>query len=224
MKKYSIDEITPLKDSVKLFRIVPDDKKNMGFKPGQFVKLCDVEERVYRPYSIASSPDEEYLEFAVKMVGGQFTSYLDGLRVGDALLVDGPFGDFTFEGQEKCVFIAGGTGIAPLMSIIRYIEEKNVKGDFTLFFSCKHTKDILFRDELEKLENVKAVFTLTREEPEDWKGEKGRVCEEMINKYVKDVEKQHWYVCGPLAMCLNLRKRIVGMGGKDEKIKIEGWG
>jgi len=220
MKRYIINEITPLENSMKVFKLVPEDGENIEFKPGSFVKIWDVEERINRPYSIASSPNPDYLEFCIKIVG-QFTEYLDTLEKGDELLVEGPFGHFTYEEQENCVFLAGGAGIAPIMSIVRYIENNDIKGNFVLIFSCKHEKNIYYYEELKKLKNVKVIFTLTREE---WKGEKGRIDKKMIEKYVSDIEKQHWYICGPLTMCLNLRKLIGGIGGKDENVKIEGWG
>jgi ferredoxin-NADP reductase len=180
-----------------------------------------------RPYSIASAPGAEKLEFCIKMVGGKFTSKLDKLETGDIVGIEGPMGHFTYEG-DKCVFICGGSGIAPIMSMIREISQKKIDGKFYAFISSRRRDTLVYYDELKELEkenpNLKIIFTLTREEPKDWSGKCGRIGDVMLREHVEDPKEYNWYLCGPMKMVLALKKCIVGIGGDEMKVKFEGWG
>ncbi len=178
-------------------------------------------------YSIASSPTEEELEFCIKMIGGQLTSILNRAQVGDTYLVEGPMGHFIYEGQKRCGFVAGGTGIAPFISMLRFIRDKGVEGKFILFYSARRRDIILYKKELEDLagsESVDVVITLTREEPEGWTGEKGRINEAMLRKHGGELKGYHWFLCGPLKMTIVLREALLAGGVDEDKLKFEGWG
>lgn len=230
MEIYRINEINKC-DDVKIFRLSPI-KGKIDYEAGHFLMLHILDKNNgsldKRPYSIASSPTQEYIELAIKMVGGRFTSKLDKLKEGDLVGMEGPFGDFTYKGQEKCAFIAGGTGIAAFMGMLRYIDAQRKKGKFVLFYSCRKKDEILYADELmelsEKNSDIEVVCFLTREEPEDWKGELGRVDKERIEKYAADSEDYDWYICGPVKMTASLKQILIEMGIPEDKIRIEGWG
>lgn len=160
--------------SVKLFGVQLE--KPFDFKPGQFVMLSAVGyvdkigKGPKRAYSIASAPGGVELELVIKINAGPcFSAYLDTLKVGDAVQVDGPYGTFFLHepvGSET-VFIAGGTGIAPLMSMIRHVQEKKVPR-MKLLFGVKTSKDMIYRNELDGVKNLDVVYCLSQEKSGDF--------------------------------------------------------
>lgn len=231
MEVYRINEIKKCCDDVKIFKLSPI-KGKISYSAGHFLMLHILDERGEsvdkRPYSIASSPTQEYIELAIKMVGGRFTSELDKVGEGALVGVEGPYGSFTYKEQEKCAFIAGGTGIAPFMGILRYIDAQNKKGKFALFYSCRKKDEALYADELTELSkknsDINVACFLTREEPEGWKGELGRIDKERIQKYAANPEEYDWYICGPVKMTVSMKEILIGLGVPEGKISIEGWG
>ncbi len=229
-KKFKIDEKKTEGDLLYL-SISPIDGKNILFSPGQFVKLISSnkqEEPKSRFYSIISSPLDSHLQFIIKIVG-RFTNHLNSLEKGDMIEAEGPYGHFIFKKEKKAVFIAGGVGIAPVLSILREISQKKTNGDFFLFYSNK-SKEIPFFDELKKISekstNIKIIFTLTKEQPAHWEGESGRIDINLISKYipVEKLNEFYFYMCGPLNMTLSLKKDLTLKGVLENNIIIEGWG
>ena len=234
-KPYIVRSVQIDADGVKVFILEPKDGQNIAFKPGQFVKIYDEKEEKFRPYSIASNPEETNLEFLIKMVGGEFTTYLDTVAVGTTLYVEGPLGHFKFKDRDEsgtkpsnCGFIAGGTGIAPILSILGHISKTGIRGDFVFFYSIRTKADMLQKEKLARLEreikNLKIIYTLTRESPEGWKGELGRIDGKRIGGNVYDTANRQWLMCGPLKMVTSLKKELVELGVSEDKVKFEGWG
>ncbi len=229
--EYSISKITPDGQEVRVYTLTPCGQKLDSFLPGQFAKLAlkkNGTTSISRPYSIASAPSPDgILEFCIKMEKGQLTSLLEKACVGDVIEVDGPYGHFAYSESKKTVLLAGGTGIAPMMSMARYIRNKEIKGEVVLIYSNKTEKDILYRKELEtfKQKGFIIVHTLTREEEgSPWKGERGRISKELVEKYVKDPQNSSWYFCGPLQMVTAFKQIALELGADPKKIKLEGWG
>lgn len=229
IKRYGISNIEQMSVDIKKFTLQGSGK--LVFKPGQFVSIYLMENgrfTISRPFSIASSPAANHLEFCIRIVGGQFTGALDKLKVGAELGVAGPFGHFAYEEQKECVFAVAGTGIAPIMSILRYVNEKRIMGDFILMYSNKTKDAILYYDELKKMQEgnprIKLVFTLTRETPQNWVGECGRIDETMIKKHITRSVEKAWYLCGPLEFVKAIKECALAKGTAPDRIKIEGWG
>ncbi|MGC8899379.1 MAG: ferredoxin--NADP reductase [Candidatus Micrarchaeia archaeon] len=224
-KIYIIKRIEKIGDT-KIFRMEPEDGKNIQFRPGQFVKIIKPETNEFRPYSISSIPEWNFLEFVIRMVGGKFTSYLDGLKEGDRVEVEGPLGHVQYKGEKKCIFVAAGTGIAPIISMLRCIRKKEIEGDFYLFYSNKTKNETVYFDELKKMNNegkVRVVFTCTREEVPGF--ESGRVGEEMLKKYLpEELDDFKVFMCGKMEMMLSLKEIFEKLGVKKENVKFEGWG
>lgn len=228
-KKYQTKEIVTLK-------LEPIEPFNMDFKPGQFVNLYiqrEGETLLARPYSIASSPtNKEYLELTIKIIeGGRFTSRVASLNEGDIVKIGGPFGKSFFFDEEKMkdvVLIGGGTGVTPFISIIRYAADKNLGNKITYFYSARTMDSLLYRKELEEIalkhKNIKVVFTCTREESPEWKGERGRINIDMIKRYVDLDSNKYFMLCGPPEMIKSLVEQLKSAGIKEEKIIHESWG
>lgn len=223
-----IGEIIKVKQEtpdVKTFRLKLEQP--IKFIPGQFCmvscigkKICDGEDR---PFTFASSPTEEEIELTVKIMG-KYTHALDSLTVGDKFNISQPSGtalNFDETVKEDVVFIAGGSGVTPFMSAIRYAIKKQLPNKMTLLFSNRKKEDIIFRQELDNLpDNIKVIYTLTNEQ---WDGESGRVSIEMLRKYVDNPGDKLWYICGPPPMVQAMKELLFGMGIIEKNIRMEGW-
>jgi len=225
----SIDENPP---GTRIFRLEPEEGQVPEFLPGQFafIHILDKSGKSAdkRPYSIASAPGGRHMEFCIKMVKGRMTSKLELLKAGDALGVEGPLGRFTYTGQPAAAFIAGGSGIAPFMSMLRHIAAKKLKGKFVLFYSSRTKDGISYEKELKSLQqanpDIRVVITLTREVPDGWAGECGRLNDGMIIKHTDDAKDFSWWVCGPMELINSMKACLAGMGVDPKKLELEGWG
>ena len=230
MLKYKISSITKTAGDIKIIRMIPI-AESLKFRSGQFVIMHFLDGQGNsidkRPYSIASEPNSPYLEFCIKMVGGRFTSKLDLLGEGAVVGIEGPMGVMGYEG-EKCVFICGGTGIAPIMSMVRDLAQKRKNGSFFDFNSAKNRETLIYYDELLQLEkknpSLHIIVSLTREEPKGWAGRCGRIGGVLLHEYVANPEEYSWYVCGPLEMSSAIRECISAMGADPKRVHVEGWG
>lgn len=228
---YKIISISEPAPETKIFRMVPQEGAMLKFAPGQFVFLHILENNksiAKRPYSIASSPDAPHMEFCIKIRHGVCTGKLDKMKAGEVVGVEGPFGAFKYEDQKEAGFVAGGVGVAPFIGMLRYIADKKLRGRFILFYSTRTKNDVLYADELTELStrnpDIKVVITLTRETPPGWKGECGRLGDEMIKKHAGDPQRMSWWICGPLEMVAAVKTCLVNSGKDQKDIKMEGWG
>ncbi len=201
------------------------------YQPGQFImltleepKLADLKAK-QRAYSIASSPTEKgHLEVVIKETpNGFFSKYMvRDCAPGEKVKFTGPWGHFVYSETMAghLVLIGAGSGIAPLLAMMRYLTDKKAPNKVTLFFSNKTHEDVIYKKELAALPqqnpNLRVVNTLTREDrPEGWEGELGRVSAEMVRKYIPDVNAALYYLCGPPLMVDGVVKML------KEELKIE---
>ncbi len=191
--------------------------KEFSFLPGQYAqielqlkeseqfKVLNNEPRTQkRTFSISSSPLQKgYLELTTKAIDRGLVSVylLKYLKLGDIIKLKGPLGKFFFDEKttkKNIVFLAAGSGISPLMSMIRYIHEKKISINTTLLYSNKTQQEILWKEEIETMvktnAHIKHVFTLTQEA---WQGRTGRIDKDLVFSYVKEKENTDFYVCGP---------------------------
>ena len=178
--KAKIVEARMLTDKEKLFRIELENKMNLGHLPGQFV-MVSIFGFGEAPISVCSSPsDKGYFELTVRNAG-VFTDKMHKLQKGDVLGIRGPFGKgFPIDNMfgYDVVIVAGGLGIVPLRSLIRYITHN--RGDFgnvQILLGCRSPKELLFEDETKdwmKRSETKFSCTVDRADP-DWKGNVGLI-------------------------------------------------
>ncbi len=219
---------------VRTFRLVPlaSNRLPFDFVPGQYLNLSLMVDgkKVRRSYTIASSPTRAgYCELTVKREEhGVSSRHLhDAIREGSLLDVSAPAGRFTFTGAEaqNIVLIAGGVGITPLMSKIRYLTDLGWPGEIYLVFAVKTERDVIFRDELDYLRrrfpNLRVTVTTTRDDGTNWTGERGRISPELLSSVVPRLSSQHVHICGPVDMMNAIVEMLRGMGVPAESIKLE---
>jgi ferredoxin-NADP reductase/DMSO/TMAO reductase YedYZ heme-binding membrane subunit len=219
---------------VRTFRLVMPDSPRLPFEhqPGQYLNLTlEIDGRkVRRSYTIASSPTRiGYCELSIKREEQGLASrhFHDRIREGDLLEVAAPAGRFTFTGKEapEIVMIAGGVGITPLMAKIRYLTDLAWPGQIRLIFSVKTAEDFIFRDELEALQqrfaNLRVTVTATREADPNWRGERGRISPELLERVAPNLTASRVHLCGPTEMTKPIIEMLRQLGVPEDHIKFE---
>lgn len=208
-----------------------------GHWPGQHVDIrltADDGYQAERSYSIASPPEEELLTLTVERVeDGEVSTYLlDELRVGDALEFRGPIGRHFIWRQTRggpICLIAGGTGITPLMAMLRHRRRSRARIPASLIYSARSLADVVYRDELDTMargdHDLRLVYALTREHPGDWNGHRGRVNEVLLAKNgFTPAQNPTFFVCGPTGFVESISSMLVKLGFDPFAIKTERFG
>ncbi len=208
--------------------------QDFDFYPGQYVMLKvpypPTGEELKRAYSIASSPlQRDRLELTVRRKEGGKASVIltTEVKEGDRFYIKGPYGKFYWtEGlSTRVVLLGAGSGVVPLMCILRYIRDKelhNVKA--TMLVSYTSYEEIIYRKELEELakhSNIKVRITLTRNAPENWKGYRGRINADMVLSEIEDLPANLYYLCGPPAFVEDMKALLTELGVDRKQIKTE---
>ncbi len=222
---------------VKTFRLVDPNGDLLPFShlPGQFLTLTvEIDGKTTkRAYTIASPPTRrDAVEITVKREPlGVVSQYLhDRLKVGDELTIAAPAGYFTFTGHEadSIVLIGGGVGVTPLMSVIRYLTDREWPGDIFLLFSCKASRDVLFRQEIERLKarcpNLHVTVITTREARGNGAARSGRVTPALIGNAVPAIASRRVHLCGPPPMMEAVKQMLGELGIPASQIKTENFG
>lgn len=221
-----IQEIIPRTYNVKSFRF--PRPSNFDYLAGQFMFITIRTEKseLRKHFTISSSPTEtDHLEFTKKITGSTFSNALDSLKTGGWARIDGPYGYFTFSGEHPRIgLLSGGIGITPLRSICRYCTDKKLETEIVLLYGNKTEQDIVFGPELEKMQtenkNLKVVLTIS-EASSSWKGQTGRIDEEMIKKEIPDYTNRTFYTCGPPAMVEAMKTLLQNLKVWENQIRIE---
>jgi ferredoxin-NADP reductase len=205
------------------------------YLPGQFVSVRFTNGGTVhgpRSFSISSSPTERNsIELTIKKTG-EFTTALWELTEGHELQLTGPFGLFYLDPDKArdrdICFIAGGTGIAPLLSMLRWAQDKGLPNRFILLYSVRTAEDVIYALELAERsaasENLTAVITLTRQEhAKGWKGEYGRINADKIHRYIPNLKQTDFFICGPPEMVNAVVKTLFDLGVERGHVKIERW-
>jgi ferredoxin-NADP reductase len=220
---------------VKTFRFVDPDGGKLPFTylPGQFITVTIVSDGVpvRRSYTIASSPTRrDSCEITVKREQyGVVSQYLhDQVHIGDLVQLIGPSGKFTFTGQESdsLVLIAGGVGVTPMMSVIRYLTDRSWSGEIFFLFGCKSEIDIIFREEIEYLQKRHAnlhVTILLNKKPDDAKSPylSGYITKEVVTERVPAIVSRRVHICGPPPMMEAVKRTLLELEVPEENIKTE---
>jgi ferredoxin-NADP reductase len=232
----SISGIKPETGAVKTFTLQLPDW--MRHRAGQHYDIRLTAEDGYqaqRSYSIASEPEREgEVDITVERIeDGEVSTYLHDVAViGDRIEVRGPIGRYfvwEMDGTEPLLLIAGGSGVVPLMSMIRHRRAREAKNPTALLYSSRSFEDIIYYEELETLSKAKdglQIFhTLTRSQPAGWKGYARRIDEAILKEVAGPLGRlAQVYICGPTLMVEAAANALVKIGIDSNQIRTERFG
>jgi len=225
-----LEKIIELTPTVRTFRLRFPEGKGIAFKAGQFcmvqVPKPGEDKPLKKAYSICSSPFEtSTIDLCIKLIeGGYATNWFWTLKEGAPVTVTLPYGGFFLKEpiENDLVFVATGTGLAPLRSMIRVLLRDGFQRQILLLFGVRYENEILYRDEFQDLEkhhsNFKFIPTISR--PKDWKGEVGYV-QETLKKFVADPKGKQIYVCGLVPMIEAVEKAAAEIGFDKKQVHFE---
>jgi ferredoxin-NADP reductase len=208
-----------------------------GHLPGQHVDVRLTAEDGYqtqRSYSIASPPEARWLALTVERIDdGEVSPYLVGeLQVGDQLELRGPVGGYFVwraGGDRPLLLVAGGSGVAPLMAMLRHRSAVSAKTPARLLYSSRTLEDVIFRDELQRLssahDGLEVRYTLTRSQPPGWRGYARRIDAAMVQDVAWPKEQMpEVFVCGPTPFVEEAATLLVGRDYEPSWVKTERFG
>ena len=200
---------------------------DIAFFPGQYVDISIPGTEATRSFSMANTSSKEsgQLEFVIKVYpDGLFSQLLDtGLHPGDRVDVLGPFGVFTLrDGRDSdLVFVGGGAGMAPILSVLRSLAERGSTRKATYYYGARTQQELCFEDELRALEQTLPNFTyvpaLSRPEDGDHDTEVGRITD-VVPRRETDLTGSDCYVCGPPSLVEAAMSMLAGLGASEKHI------
>jgi ferredoxin-NADP reductase len=224
--------VTPATPSTRIVRLDLGGRA-FSYEAGQ-AAMIGVAGRVERvPYSIASAPAESRehgaIDFLIKVEpSGRWGHQFDGIAPGMRLGVRGPSGSFVLPqapDERRFLFIAGGTGIAPIRAMIRQGLITGQPGHRKLLYSAKTTDDFAYLPELSEMakhDGLVLRLHVTREAPIEWRGERGRIGAAQLAPLIDDAATL-CFVCGPQAMVADVPVMLAELGIDRRRIRVEEW-
>jgi ferredoxin-NADP reductase len=213
VKLKSIDKITH-----DVLKIVTEKPSTYNFTPGQATDIS-INKKDWKdkknPFTFTSLPEDNYLEFTIKTYPSHdgMTNELLELKANDEFIIHEVYGAINYQGEG--VFIAGGAGVTPFISIFRDLESKEKIGNNTLIFANKTKKDIILEDEFKQLLNSNFVNVLSDEKAEGY--ENGYITKDIIEENSGGMNKL-FYLCGPPPMMEAIEKQLADLHVAEKSI------
>ncbi|WDE98461.1 iron-sulfur cluster-binding domain-containing protein [Lentisphaera profundi] len=225
MEVLHIRQLTP---TIKNFRLRPLEQY-VDYDPGQFLTFHTGEtQKVARCYSLNSSPSRPGIyEVSIKLIkNGLGSTWMhEQVKAGDILKVSNPAGRFAYEADDKVsIFVAGGVGITPMMSMIKYAVDKGHSQPIYFFYSARTIDEMAFHDELKIISTMSSAIhyiPILSQPPENWDGESGRLNDEVIAKYKIDFPNATLYTCGPAPLMESVKTMALNQGMPENKFHNE---
>jgi len=201
---------------------IVEKPENYKFTSGQATEISINKsglEKMKREFTFTTLPDNPFLEFTIKMYLDHdkgMTRHLKDLKEGDELILHGIFGTINYKGPG--IFIAGGAGVTPFISILRNLRKQGKLDGNKLILSNKTKGDIILEQEFRNMLGDNLILTLTREKKEGYENRK--IDENFLKEKIKDF-KTNFYICGPPIMVLELRILLEKLGAKISSITFE---
>jgi predicted ferric reductase len=222
-KPFEVVSVSPERGNAWSVTLRPKGHDGFKFQPGQFAWItawaspfADAE----HPFSISSSSEKApELVFTIKRLG-DFTARIKELQPGQVVYVDGPYGSFSMDRHAHAkgvVFLAGGVGITPMMSMLRSMADRGDKRPALLIYANNDLENVTFREEIEELKsrlNLKVVHVL-RHPPAGWQGESGYVTKATLQRHLPSERTRNTYemfICGPQPMMDAMEKALAELG------------
>lgn len=219
-RPWRVREVRPERGESWTLSLEPEGHQGLRFLPGQVAWLTirrspfGIREH---PFSFSSSAMErDHIAFTIRELG-DFTSTVGDIVPGERAYVDGPYGTFDLDQHTGLgyVFIAGGIGSAPIMSMLRTMADRGDDHSAIFFYGNRTWDDVIFREEVTELEgrlNLKVVHVL-EEPPEGWEGEKGFVTRDVLDRHLPADRRQRvHFICGPIPMIASVERSLRALG------------
>jgi len=204
-----------------VLEIVAEKPKHYNFTPGQATEVAINKDGWIdkkRPFTFTSLPDDDFLQFTIKTYPSHkdVTNELLKLKKDDELILHDVFGAISYKGEG--IFIAGGAGVTPFISIFRYLQSKNEIGDNKLIFANKTKDDILLNQEFKNLLGDNFINILSDEKTDEYAY--GQITESFLNANIDCIDQQ-FYICGPPPMMEAIQMQLSNLGISKESITVE---
>lgn len=228
-RPWTVDRITPERDRTTVLTLRPDGHDGFRFEPGQFAWIMVGRSPfsvTSHPFSFCSSAERNgSLEVAIK-AAGDFTSSVATVEPGTEVCVDGPHGVFSidqYEGAGFCL-IAGGVGIAPVLSMLETLADRGDLRPVVLFAGNRSWDSIILRervDELTRRLNATVVHIL-EQPPQEWTGESGYLDADVLARHLPNgLRRFQFFACGPAPMLAAVQTALVAVGAPADRIHTE---
>lgn len=230
-----IADIRTYSENLRVFRLMLPEGSGFSFVPGQFVMvslpgLADANGRkIAKAYSIASPPSQNgILELCIASYpAGALSPKLFQKGIGDEVIVTGPYGVFQLKqpANPGTVFMAGGTGLAPLICMLRSLYDAGYKEKLWLFYSISEPQLFMFKEELlgySSSNGLKLIVSTSNPES-SWNWEKGRVTDTFPRHAAEISKDTQFYICGPPIMVTDTVKMLEQLGFRKENMHKEQW-
>jgi len=228
-RPYSVTEVRAIAPRTWALTVQAEGHAGLRFQPGQFAWLTidrtpfSVREH---PFSFSSSAEQTGLyEFTIKELG-DFTSHIGEVEPATRAYLDGPYGAFSTERYQGpgYIFVAGGVGIAPIMSMLRTFDDLGDRRPITLIYGSPSVEEAIYREELDGLAqrlDLDIVHVLGRA-PDGWSGEAGRITGEVLDRHLPDrAPRRQCFICGPDAMMDAVERLLLERGIPAEHLQLE---
>ncbi|MBX3145787.1 MAG: ferric reductase-like transmembrane domain-containing protein [Gemmatimonadales bacterium] len=229
-KPYRVISVVPERGDAWTLALEPVNHNGVRFQPGQFAWLTlrhSPFAMKEHPFSFSSSPDRDgrRIEFTIKELG-DFSRTIKSVLPGEIGYVDGPYGAFTIDRHPATyyVFIAGGIGIAPIMSMLRGLADRAYPHPVLLLYAYSRWDRMTFRESLDELTTRLSltVVPVLDEPPEGWSGEHGWITREILERHLpRDRGQPHYFICGPEAMTQAMERLLKSVGVPLRRIHSE---
>lgn len=231
--------ILQLKEKIKIatdtYEFVFHPDRKLAFKPGQYMEWTLAHQKqdtrgMRRYFTVASSPTEPDIKVGVKFYQkpSSYKMAMESLRLQDIVVTSQLAGDFTLpsDASKKLIFIAGGIGVTPFRSMVKYLTDKKEKRDIIMFYANNTYADIAYREIFDRARQelgINVIYTLSNLEniPPDFNCENGFVSQEMIERLVPDFKDRMFYISGPRSMIVSFEKTLKDMGIHARNIKTD---
>ncbi len=234
-RAYRVTEVRQEAADVWTVSLAPKDgSPPPAYLPGQYhyLTLCrDGQPTEEHPFTISSSPSRPGVLASTIKASGDYTRTVRETRPGDDAWVNAPYGRFSYvlhPDERALVFIAGGVGVTPLMSMLRHVCDTQAPQSVLLLYANRTEDDIIFREELAALEGDPAhhlrVIHVLSKPGKGWGGEAGRLDAAKIKKYSGDIAGKGFYICGPTGLIASAASCLKDMGVPDRHVHFESFG
>jgi len=218
--------------SPRVYNFVFEPSRPLVFQPGQYMEwtlpgVAFDGRGNRRTFSIASSPSEDKVMLGVKFYepASAYKQKLRALRPGAQISVGQIAGNFLLpaDSSQRLLFIAGGVGVTPFRSMLKYINDSGEQRDIVMFYAISDPAELSYRDLFQSIStsSIRIIPILTKADPTGWNGLTGHIDSKVLEKYVKDLSNRVVYISGPNKMVASTKKMLLDLGLKRTQIKTD---